>query len=205
MLLLSACAPISDRVIFNNSVEQAALPKEKRKAGTAAGKELLIDDFSRKGKNSLGGAVNPWAYNPKDRSQGCRTRVNKEIRINEKGSSLQIIYDVDSPSQAFNGVYWELKEADLSAYSGLSFFIRGDAAKGFTSVLKLELKNNNGQTGVYMLQGITEAWQKVVIPFDDFSGITDFTSMKEFTFVFVDSEVTLKEGVLFVDDLFAVK
>jgi hypothetical protein len=209
LAFLCSCGTISDNVIFNNGsvqepAKKEAVKKEIVKKVTPEG-EILIDDFSKRNMDALKGNVNPWAFNPKDPEQGCMIKYNKTVRMGDEGASLQIFYDVDSPSQAFNGVYWELKDADLSSCTGLTFYVKGDPEKGFTATFKIELKNNNSQTGVYYVQGVTQEWQKFTVPFSDFKGLTDLTSMKEFTIVFVDSEVTKKEGVLFIDDLKAVK
>jgi hypothetical protein len=197
--LIFSCAPITDQIIFNNTIEPG--PAVKKKLNVEAMKMLMIDDFSKKNINNLKGSVNPWAFSPDDSSQGCSSANKKDSTLGEKGTYLQIKYDVDSPNLAFNGVYWELKDVDFSSFYSLSFNIKGDTAKGFTSVLKLELKNNSGQVGVYFVQGITEEWQKITIPLSEFKGLTDLTSMKEFTVVFVDTEVTKKEGVLLIYDL----
>ncbi|MDD5067067.1 MAG: CIA30 family protein [bacterium] len=199
LVCFASCTPINDAVIFNNEINQEPVKEVRTKSVIRS--EWMIDDFNKKNRNSLKGNVNPWAFNPKDVNQICKTKYSKAVRQGNKGFSLQIIYDVDSPSQAFNGIYSELNNADFSPYNNLVFWIKGDQGKGFTSTFKVELKNSNNQTGTYYVQGVTEEWQKVVIPFSQFKGISDFTSMKEFTVVFVDSEVTQKEGVLYMDDL----
>lgn len=198
ILFICSCAPITDQVIFNNADDVKAV---KNKSNTADVKTLMIDDFRKKGNNNLKGSVNPWSFNPDDTSQGCKAVNKKDPQVGDKGAYLQINYDVESLNQAFNGVYWELKDADFSSFYAISFYVKGDKEKGFTSVFKLELKNNNGQTGSYFVQGVTEEWQKITLPLVDFKGISDFTSMKEFTVVFVDSEVTKKEGSILIYDL----
>lgn len=199
-LFICSCAPITDQVIFNN-VDQVKVVKKGPKIDVSNVKILVIDDFKKKEKNNLKGSVNAWSFNPDDKSQGCKTAYKKDPLVGDKGVYFQMNYDVDSQNQAFNGVYWELKDVDFSSFYSISFNVKGDKEKGFTSVFKLELKNNNGQTGSYFVQGVTEEWQKITIPLVDFKGISDFTSMKEFTVVFVDSEVTKKEGSIQMYDL----
>ncbi|MBN1899216.1 MAG: hypothetical protein JW827_10585 [Spirochaetes bacterium] len=209
MLLFSfivACAPINDTVIFNNQWEEEKAI-ETKSTGTKLSfqGQLMIDDFNIKNKNNLKGDVNPWDFKPEDDSQICRIRYNRQNKMGNKGFAIQIDYDVDSPNQAFNGFYSDLRGIDASGYNKVIFYVKGNKDKGFTSVFKVELKNNSGQTGYAYVRGVSDQWQKIVIALDDFKGLSDLSSMKEFTVVFVDSEVTEKVGTLYMENLYFSK
>ncbi len=208
IFFIISCTPINDAVIFNNQHKTKKLKAEKTKSikkKKEKTSKFIIDNFNKKNKNLLGGRVSAWSYRPDDRSQECRIRYTKKDRIGKKGFSLKISYDVDSSALAFNGVYMELKEMDISSFNNIVFYIKGDKEKRFTSVFKLELKNNFNQAGYYYLRGITEKWQKIVIPLNEFKGLSDLTSMKELTIVFEDSVVTEKEGVIYMENLYLTK
>ena len=120
ILLLYSCTPINDAIIFNNDIkgDEAVVEKivKKKKAVTYKNR-LMVDNFNRKNRNSLKGNVNPWDFKPQDSSQSCRIRYTKKVKMGTKGSSLKVMYDVDSPNQAFNGVYSELKNIDISSFN----------------------------------------------------------------------------------------
>lgn len=168
-----------------------------------AASKLLIADFNSAQKpNNIGGDFGAWDKDPKDFTQSAFESFNaKEVHGN-KGFSLRLDYDLDSPNPAYNGFWMDLKGKDLSDYSKLVFWIKGSKEKNYTKVLKLEFKNEIGEVGKYYVTGITDEWQKIEIPYNKFAGITDFSAMKELVFVLVDRIVTAKEGALFLDDIY---
>ena len=162
---------------------------------------LLIDDFDRGEKpNALGGDFGAWDKDPNDPTQGARNSFDRENAYGKVGYALRLDYDVDSPNPAYNGFWSKLQNLDARPYRALVFYVKGDAAKGFTTQLKLELKNDH-ETGHYVLKGITDSWQKVVIPFNQFTGLTDVSKLTEWVVVFDDLTATKKVGTLYLDDV----
>ncbi len=124
------------------------------------------------------------------------------MRVGDEGFSMRIDYDVDSPNPAFNGYWMQLEGADFSEYSTFVISIKGDAEEGFTERFKLEMKNTEGQTGTYMVSGVTDEWQEFEIPLDRFRGLRDTSSMAEFVIVFEDTVANPKEGRIYIDNLY---
>ena len=88
---------------------------------------------------------------------------------------------------------------DASAYNTLNFYIKGDAANGFTKRMKIELKDMTNKPSPYIVSGITDQWQKISIPFEKFRRITDWSAMNEFVVVFDDINSNPKTGTIFID------
>lgn len=168
---------------------------------------LVIADFdSGKVPNNIGGEFETWNKDPSDTTQGCKVNFNPEIRHGDKGFSLEIDYDVDSPNSAYNGLWMKLQDRDISRYSNLTFWIKGDEAAGFPSKIALELRDSKGEVGKYTLSGITKDWQEVSIPIKDFSGLADTGSVSEFMIVFDDMTCSdKKQGAIYIDDITFVK
>ncbi len=172
---------------------------------SASAAELLIADFNSGQKpNNLGGDFGAWDKDPKDFTQSAFESFNAKEIHGEKGFSMRIDYDVDSPNPAYNGFWMDLKGKDFSNYSKLTFWIKGDKGKGCTKVMKLEFKNEIGEVGKFYVTGITEEWKKIEIPYNKFAGITDFSAMKELVIVLEDRIVTSKEGAFYLDDIYVV-
>jgi len=51
------------------------------------------------------------------------------------------------------------------------------------------------------VKGVTTEWQKVIVPLNNFVGITDFTNMTEFVVVFEDRIATDRDGAIYIDNL----
>jgi len=168
--------------------------------------KILVDDFDIKENfNNLKGPLGSWNVFYSDPNQYCRDEFTDLERVGDKGYSLKLTYDVDSPFSAYNGFFTSLMDIDISGYKYLIFYIKGDKKAGFTENLNLELKNDKKQVGRMFIGGITDEWKKMVVPLGQFTGINDFKDMKEFVIVFSDIGVTKKEGVVYIDDIYFSK
>ena len=184
---------------------------------------LLIDDFNAMNSaNKLEGGVHPWEKDPGDASQWCRVSYDTFSFVGPSGHSLKIDYNIDSNMTtymaednkisaqevgthgvAFNGIYSLLNELDATPYNYLIFSARGDEHVGFTRKFKVEIQDNS-RRGEYFVDGLTSKWQKIVIPLDQFSSVIDLSKLKAFVIVF-DQNVTRKEGIIYIDDLYLAK
>ncbi len=165
-------------------------------------RKILISDFNkRENLNNLSGPFGSWNIFYSDTNQYCKDEFTGLEKIGDEGYGLKLTYDVDSPFSAYNGFFTNLMGIDISDYKYLVFFIKGDKNAGFTNKLNVELKNKF-QTGKMTIEGITDEWKKMVLPLGRFAGISDFKSMKEFVIVFSDINVTKKEGIIYIDDIY---
>lgn len=163
---------------------------------------LKVADFDSGQKpNNLGGDFGAWDKDPTDFTQTCLDSFSSEVKCGDKGYSLKLTYDVDSPNPAYNGFWTKLQNQDLKAYKELVFFVKGDEEKGFTRRFKVELKNPT-QVSSFLVSGITSEWQKVVVPLKKFKRITDWSKMTEFVIVFDDLTSNPKEGIIYFDDIY---
>ncbi|MFA4982332.1 MAG: FecR family protein [Candidatus Omnitrophota bacterium] len=167
--------------------------------------KILINDFDRKEYfNNIDGEFGVWNVFYGDPNQSCRDELVESDRPEDAGYIEKLSYDVDSQFAAYNGFFTKLLNIDISNYKYLVFYIKGDTAAGFTTSLKIELKNSK-QTGKTSLDGITGEWKRMVIPIESFGGINDFKAVTELVIVFADIEVSRKEGVIYIDDIYFSK
>jgi len=197
LLFLFNCAPLEE---YRVKEEKAA--KAEKTAVEKAPELLMIDDFDDGAKpNNIGGDLGAWDRDPADETQRCREYFTTETKYGEKGFSMKVDYDVDSPSPAYNGYWTKLQGIDVTPYKNFAFYVKGDEKDGFTTQFKIELKNMKKEVGKYYVKGVTSDWQKVVVPLRDFVGITDFTNMTEFVIVFEDRIATDRDGAIYIDNL----
>ncbi|MCM8763601.1 MAG: hypothetical protein NC927_00725 [Candidatus Omnitrophica bacterium] len=171
-------------------------------SSASAQEKLVIADFDSGVKpNNIGGDFGAWDKDPADFTQMCVESFNVTEREGDSGFCMAIDYDVDSPNPAYNGFWMKLNGADFSKYKKLLLKVKGDVTKGYTKVVKIELKNNKGEVGKYYITEVADNWKTLEIPFLKFAGITDFSNMTEFVIVFEDWRSTKKEGRIYIDDL----
>ena len=163
----------------------------------------MIADFDTGDKPSnLGGDFGAWDKDPDDEAQGCEVSFSEDDALGDKaGYSLRLDYDVDSPNPAYNGFWMKLNGTDATGYDTMSFHIRGDKESGFTSRVKVELKDMSNVPSAYVVSGITDTWQKVSVPFSKFRKVSDWASLIEFVVVFDDVNSRPKTGTIYIDQV----
>lgn len=162
---------------------------------------LLIADFNRPGwYTNTGHPFGAWQGDPGDPTQFFRARLVESPRVGQAGYSLQLEYDAESPNPAYGGFWMKLGGVALQPYRTLSFVIKGDTDRGFTTRLKVELKGR-GHAATYELGGITAAWTRMRIPLKAFVGIEKVRHAEEFVLVLDQAIVTQSTGTLYVEDV----
>ncbi len=190
-LILAGCA----------SLEETRQVDSVQKASAFAPEKLVIADFNNGMKpNNLGGDYGAWDKDPADTTQFCEAEFSSDEKTGDSGYAMKLVYDVDSPSPAYNGFWMKLEESDLTPYETLTVSIKGDTDKGFTNKIVIELKNMQSQVGKVLLP-VTGEWQEKTIPLSSFSGVKDFSSMTEFVVVFDDANSNPKTGAIYIDNI----
>lgn len=167
---------------------------------------LIIADFDAWEEiNNLGGLFGPWTRDPDNASQGCRIEITDDDRWGNSGLCLRMIYDVDSLTQAYNGMWLRLQEADFTPYNYLIVHVRGDREAGFSPRFKIELKNKAKGVGRHVITGITDQWQEFVIPLRRIKGLDKLDAMTEMVITFDDMRCAPKLGEILIDNIYLSK
>ncbi len=167
-------------------------------------KVLVVADFDKGEKpNNLGEDFGTWDGFPNDATQGCKSAFAADDALGKSGGkSLQLDYDVDSPNPAYNGFWMKIGQAEVLDFDTLSFYVKGDSQKGFTSKIKVELKVKKRETATFLIENITDKWQKISLTLD--AGKIDRNQKRpfeEFVIVFDDLNSRPKTGRLLIDQI----
>jgi len=161
----------------------------------------LLADFNLSGhRTNAGLPFGAWDSDPGDATQQCRVRLLDSVRVGEAGYGLMIEYDVDSPNPAYNGFWMKLPEVPLARYDVLALTIKGDASRGFTRRLWLELKDHD-RVARFLLEDVTSEWTRRRIPLRAFTDIRHVRTATEFVLVFDVDTVTATQGTVYLDDV----
>lgn len=170
----------------------------------------LADFNSWEIKNNFNGESGTWELNPNDEMQKIIATLDSEIKRGDEGASLKLEYDVDSPENAINGFWTQLRTFDASQYDHFEFWVKGDKTRGYPREFKIEFKkfqkspvDERTETvkGSYIVKGVTDKWQKISIPLNVMNGILNWRDIKEFVVTFEKRRLKNKEGVLYIDDI----
>lgn len=183
---------------------------------------ILLDNFNEaKKENALGGATGGW-YDPDDTSIFVKADFDEKVFFGHSGKSLRLEYNIESKrqnvslstfdtvsvpttkgNQAFNGYYSIFAPKNLSTQNFLCLWVKGDPDVGFSRSFKIEVKDGlvSYYSG-YKVTGVTDQWQKFVIPLRSFTDVQDWSAVKEFVIVFSADSVNRLQGALNVDDIY---
>jgi hypothetical protein len=177
-------------------------------SASAFAKDLMVANFERGDISDLGTMIGTWTSNTLDYSQGTTIEIIQVYGVMGKTGSnshvAKVTYDVAANGPALNGIYIKLNNLDLRPYKNLSMLIKGDAAKGFTTKFSIQLKNARGQRSSCVLSGVTDDWQRLSIPLEQFKAtrtMWDLSNMMELDIAFDDMTVDDKNGVLYIDEI----
>lgn len=202
-LLAVGLVCVSASLVLTSSVFCVAEKKKEKKKKSP--KVLMVADFNFEERvSNIDGAFGAWNKDEEDPTQFCVEIFNDKVRIGNKGYSIQLDYSVDSPNPAYNGFWMKLNGLDATPYKSLAFYLKGDKEKGYTTVFKIELKNefiSPKQVGRHYLKNVTDEWQEIVIPLEEFRGLKDLSKLSEFVIVFEDRMATKKKGRIYLDDI----
>ncbi len=201
ILLFPAAAAASELEVINSSYIDA-------QAHVSFPNILLIDNFDDGTyTNLLGGNMGAFY------AGGAKAGVNITSTESVSGAGLSIAYDVTA-ADSFCG-YWTKMRADetprdFSSFDVLSFYVRG---KEGGELFKIQFSTGPGArqtSSVYINDfldgGVTRSWQKVRIPFNNFTSIESMHAVYELAVVFEhtssqrnpDSSLT---GEIFMDNI----
>lgn len=189
------------------------------------GEQLMIDTFdiapsspALTAPNALGGVTGAWQGDPTN--PAVRSDVSSDSETPRgRGRSLRVDYQIQSPrehtyipsdfskyrpveihGEGFCGYYSLLPEVDARRFRYLTFWVKGDPVQGFTHTFKVELKDPT-TTASHLVEGVTDRWQRIVIPFTALGALKDWSQLREFTIVFDHASVTRPSGSLLIDEL----
>jgi hypothetical protein len=73
--------------------------------------------------------------------------------------------------------------------------------EGYPEVVKVVLKNKKNETASKYISGVNLKWKHHAIAIDEFSGITDWATLSEVSFVLEAWNIKKKKGMILIDDL----
>ncbi len=170
--------------------------------------DLVVADFDQGQKtNNLGQPIEVWLREDgSDKTQNCEMSFVADDALGKQGGhSVRLDYDVESENPAYNGIRTALPKIKTADYKTLNLYLKGDAAKGFTKKLKIELIGEGKPPSPYIIEGITDQWKKFSIPLSEFWISQSDTPLEKFTVVFADINSDPKVGTIYLDQVYFSK
>ena len=191
--------------IFVLSLIPIPLPAQVPEEQPGEGPVAVIADFdSGQPVNNVGKEIEIWLQGDgTDATQNSKMAFVKDDALGKpEGRSLRLDYDVDSPNPAYNGMRTDLNHFDATPFKTINFYVKGDTQKGFTQKLKVELIGPDKHPSPHIFEGITDEWQLITIPLEEFMLIRDRSILEKFVMVFADITSNPKVGTIYIDQVY---
>ena len=166
---------------------------------------LVVADFDNaQMTNNLGQPIEVWLREDgSDKTQSCQMSFVEDDALGKTlGRSVRLDYDVESENPAYNGIRTGLNLLDPAPYKTFNFYIKGDKAKGFTKKLKIELIGQGKPPSPYIVEGITDQWQKITVLLSEFWVTQSGVPLEKFVLVFADINNDPKVGTIYLDQVY---
>lgn len=113
---------------------------------------------------------------------------------------VRMEYNFKHPYPPVQSFALSLDEVDVNKYAKLEFTIRAKE-EGSPDILKIVFTNARNEESYQYVQGIDGKWKDVSITFDDFREITDWTTVKDVSFVLESWNVNKPKGIILIDEV----
>jgi hypothetical protein len=209
VLFGAGCGPSIREVEVKQQVETIS---KRYQPADATLKRLVVHDFDRpRIQNNLGGNAGTWNLDPTDSKSDCTYILDAQTKRGTEGNSLYLAYRLNPNKSSQNGFWMSLNRLDARGYDHLELWVKGDPKQGFAKSLKIEVKqpkpDSPGETlkGSYVIQGITDEWQRFRIPLNMMTGIETWKDLDVFVIGFHSRREKVTQGAVFIDDIAFVK
>ena len=176
--------------------------------GAADADRKILADFNSPAPNNIEG--NFGAFSPSETEQVfvCLESLDDSVRRGDSGSAMRLAYNV-SKGGAFNGFWMKLGPADsgnnldASAFSKLTFWVKGDERGGIPNKFKVELKGDKGPIAKKYVGDLSTDWKKIEIPLQEFAAQgVDLSKLNELVLVFEQRATSPSTaGAIYIDDV----
>lgn len=112
---------------------------------------------------------------------------------------VRVSYDLNDPYPSTKTFAITIPSKDASKYSKLNFSMRGMNG-AYPGVVKLIVSNLKDEKATYYVKNVNADWKKFSVPFEKLN-LTDWTSVREVSFVLEAWNVDFRQGTMLIDDI----
>lgn len=114
---------------------------------------------------------------------------------------LKLNYEFTQTPEKIKSITLDLPQINLADYDTLEFTMRGDKARGFSSLIKIELMSRRREKKSFYLRGIESRWKTFKIPLSQIFTSRKFSDLASITFIIEAWNIDNQEGRIFIDKI----
>ena len=127
-------------------------------------------------------------------------KIGSDVSFSVNKYPLRLQYNFNTPYPQIENFSLPLPGVDCRSYRNLKFSIRAGREE-MPEILKITLENKKKEMSSYFLKHISNKWNKITIPLEDFKEITDWSNITKVHFVFEAWNTGAKKGSVLIDDI----
>lgn len=112
----------------------------------------------------------------------------------------QINYNFNEDYAPVKSLSLVVPELDVGKYKYLKFSIRGKE-EGIPGIVKVVIENTKHESSTFYVKNINLSWKDISIPLQEFNQISDWTTIKNVTFVLESWNVDKVKGIVLIDNI----
>lgn len=142
----------------------------------------------------------PSFYLIKNKKSDIISKQEQSFALSLNYYPLRLVYNFKEGSPQVENFSLYFPNINIEDYGALKFSIRGS---GYNSprILKVSLENKKKEKSAYYFEGITNKWQKIIIPLSEFPQITDWTNITTLSFIIEAWNTDNQNGSVLIDDV----
>jgi hypothetical protein len=118
---------------------------------------------------------------------------------------LKLEYEFASSPEKIKGITLDLPQLNLADYDTLEFAMRGDKAKGFSSLIKVELESKRREKKSFYLRGVQANWKTFKFPLKELVSLNSFSDLSHLSFIIEGWNADNEKGKIFIDKIVFTK
>ena len=126
--------------------------------------------------------------------------LTKNIIFSLHNGPVTLAYNFKESFSPVKELSLSVPHLDPSKYRFLHFTVRAKE-EGSPGLIKVVLRNKKEEIAFYYVENISLDWQDVNIPLEKFQYITDWTNLKDISFVLESWNVNQSQGLILIDEI----
>lgn len=128
------------------------------------------------------------------------TNIKNQMIFNLNTSLVRVKYDLSDPYPKVKQFSLQIPPTDLSQFHKINFSIRS-TKDGSPGIVKVVLRNQKNEMAYYFARDIDFRWKTFSVALVDFKGITDWSNLKDVSFVLEEWNLEDEKGVILIDNV----
>ena len=135
-------------------------------------------------------------------SSGKRTTFQEQVALVISADPLKINFNFDPAKKEIYSI--DLKSLNLTKYNSLGFSVKNTSSANNVA-LRVQFTSRFNEESKFYIKNLPNRWQDFKINFSEFKEVSDWSQMRNLSFIVEEWNTQEKKGVVFIDNVRVLK